>query len=521
MTAFRSPTVLCRPTLLATTMVAMGLAACGGDGGAGEGRPAGTSTPTPTVSASLSGAKSAPGKGVTLSWSSKDADSCSVVEASAASLPASGSLTVTPSQSGRHVYTVKCAGAGGSAAQAVTLVVPMPVAATGYDNKNSIPFDETRVPTVRALGIAPVVPTEQDTVDRSVAFGDFFQEGSYAAYVMAGNSDGRYGADKPGNLPGIGYFLARDESGRWVDRSAELFRTTADRMGCISPSYSSVADFNHDGRPDVYVACTGLDFAVPGATEAENQAYGRSYQILVLSQPDGSYVSKRIEEANPIYGHKAVAFDVDRDGHVDVVTTDFIDPAQPNGCGAPYALRGRGDGTFVRDYTLIDGNALRSALPDCGMFNVDMVPIAGQQDLVVGGIGRDGSGTGIWVALWVKGSGPGFDFTTPVALTMPIEPLSAVQAHYALDVLHDATTSSFLFKTTAVTSEGNRWLIVKSDHAGHMSILDTWLNRTADLQPTSPQFKPSYADPGVLLPYTGGCAADVTLGACGQRVRVR
>lgn len=431
---------------------------------------------------------------------------------------AEDSLTVTPTSAGRHSYSVRCAGDGGTTSQVLTLVVPMPVHPTSYENKNAIDFDDTRVPTVRALGVSKVVETEQDSVDRSIAFGDFFQEGAYAAYVMAGNSDGRYGADKPGDLPGVGYFLARDADGGWIDRSAELFKSTQDRMGCISPSYTAVADFNHDGRPDVYVACTGYDFAVPGATAEQNQAFGRSHQILVLSQPDGSYVSKRLEEANPVYGHKAVAFDVNGDGHVDIVTTDFIDPSQANGCGAPYVLLGHGDGTFTRDYSIIDGNALRSQLADCGMFNVDMVPVDGRRDLLFGGLARDGNGNSSWVALWVKANDAGFDFARSIAIAMPVEPTSRLQAQFPLDVVYDPPSAGFFFKTNASHRDGAIWLVIKADQTGATTIVDSWFNATANLQATSPQFKPSHAQPGLLLPYTGGCGLDLANGDCGRTV---
>lgn len=504
--------------LAALAFAAAWLVGCGGGSGAAD---TAASERLPELSANLSEARVALGHSATLSWSSTDTTSCDVAEVAATALSPNGSLVLTPTAGGRHSYTVRCEGPGGAASQVLALIVPMPVLDNSYDNKNSIAFDETRVPTVRALGIAKVVATEQDSIDRSVAFADFFQEGGYAAYVMAGSSDGRYGADKPGNLPGIGYFLGRDASGRWVDRSAELFRTTADRMGCISPSYAAVADFNHDGRPDVYVACTGLDFAVPGATAEENQAFGRSHQILVLSQPDGSYKSLRIEESNPLYGHKAVAFDIDRDGHVDVVTTDFIDLAQPVGCGAPYVLRGRGDGTFVRDYRFIDGDALRRILPDCGMFNVDMVPIAGRRDLVVGGLARDGAGASSSAVVQVREGTSGHDFGSPLLITMPTEPVSRVQAQFPLDILFDAADGSLLFKTPAATPLGANWLVVKADSLGQTTVLDSWLNLTTNLQPASPQFKPSSTQPGVLLPYSGGCASDLDLGDCGRQVRVR
>ena len=49
---------------------------------------------------------------------------------------------------------------------------------------------------------------------------------------MASVSDGAYGPNLPGNIPGVGYFLDQDNSGKWVDRSSELFKAISDRRGC-------------------------------------------------------------------------------------------------------------------------------------------------------------------------------------------------------------------------------------------------------------------------------------------------
>lgn len=348
---------------MVATLVA--LSGCGGGGGS---IPI-TAANAPTVNISLSAAKVAVNAPLTITWSSTDSTSCVGSDALPVAQPVNGSASVTQTAGGQFTYTITCTGAGGSATATATAVVPMKVFATSYENKNSIPFDTTAVPTLRALGIAKVVSGEQDSIDRSIAFGDFFQEGKYSAFVMASNSDGAYGPNLPGDIPGVGYFLRQDANGHWVDRSSELLKTTGDRMGCISPSYTAVADFNNDGKPDIYIACTGLDFAIPNATPQQNQDAGRSFQVLYVSQPDGSYKSTKIEEASPLYGHKAVALDINGDGSIDIVTTDFIDPRQPNGCGAPYVLLGHGNGTFTRDYSFIDQNMLRSTLTREGLNN--------------------------------------------------------------------------------------------------------------------------------------------------------
>jgi hypothetical protein len=509
-------------TKLKSIMVAS-LVVLGGCGGGGGGGVASIPTPVasaPTVNIFLSAPKVAVNAPLTVTWTSTDSTSCVGSDALPATQPVNGSATVAQAAGGQFTYTITCTGAGGSATAKATAIVPMKVFGTSYENKNNIPFDATAVPTVRALGIAKAISGEQDSIDRSIAFGDFFQKGKYSAFVMASNSDGAYGPNMPGDIPGVGYFLDQDANGHWVDRSSELFKTTGDRMGCISPSYSAVVDFNNDGKPDIYVACTGIDFLIPNATAEQNQAAGRSFQILYLSQPDGSYKSTRIEEANPMYGHKAVAVDLNGDGNIDIVTTDFIDPSQPNGCGAPYVLLGHGNGTFTRDYSFINQTVLRSALTSCGMFNVDIIPIEGRYDLMIGGLVKDGTSQGSGHVFWAKGAGRGFDFVSAKLLQLPFDSVTSSQFQFPLDIVYDANTAGFYMKTTGTAfSTGTNWAVLKFDKSGSfVSVIDTWLNASSNFQPTSPQFKPSHSSPGYLEAYTGGCNADVTKGDCGRKV---
>ncbi len=488
-------------------------AGCGGS----SGTPAAPVVKAPTVTLSPSALKLAVGAPLTLSWSSSDSTSCQVSEGLSPSLAVTGSTVIQHAAGGIYNYTVTCSGPGGVATSTARIVVPMTVLPTSYENKNSIPFDATAVPTVRALGIAKTLADEQDSVDRSVAFGDFFQEGRYSAFVMVGRFANLYGTGWS-DVPGVGYFLGQDASGQWVDRSAELFKSTADRMGCISPSFTAVADFNNDRRPDIYIACTGLDFAIPGATPEQNQAAGRSFQVVYLSQADGSYRSQRVEEANPLYGHKAVALDINGDGNTDIVTSDFIDPAQPNGCGAPYVLLGRGDGSFQRDYSYIDRDAVRTLMPMCGFFDVDVVPVDGRLDLMIGGLTRVGLDQGSWGVLWIKGRPGGFDHASALIMPMPLDPASQSQYQFPLDILYDAASAGFYMKTTASGGYGTQWAILRFDRSGVLAgIIDQWLNTGVG---QSPQFKPSSAMPGYLEAYSGGCAADLSRGDCGRRIRM-
>jgi hypothetical protein len=78
--------------------------------------------------------------------------------------------------------------------------------------------------------------------------------------------------------------------------------------GCMSPSGVALADFNKDGRPDAFIACTGYDAApFPGEKN-----------FIVLSKSDGTYSVGKVSDDIGFF-HSASAADLDGDGDVDVV----------------------------------------------------------------------------------------------------------------------------------------------------------------------------------------------------------
>ncbi len=72
-----------------------------------------------------------------------------------------------------------------------------------------------------------------------------------------------------------------------------------------------MADFNRDGRPDVFVACTGYD-ASPFPGEKN---------FIVMSKSDGTYTSHPVSNDVGFF-HSASAADINGDGNVDVVVAD-------------------------------------------------------------------------------------------------------------------------------------------------------------------------------------------------------
>ena len=153
------------------------------------------------------------------------------------------------------------------------------VQSTSYGNKNVAGLTNTAVPVDAVSGVL-LVPT-------SVTFGDFFQEGAYSAFVVS--------------TTGQAYFLRwQSASSTWVDGSSTLFGTGA-RNTC-NATYAITADFNADGKPDVFLSCSGL-----------------SNQLIFLSS-GSSYV--RTDPGIALDGNRAAAADINGDGALDLVLTD-------------------------------------------------------------------------------------------------------------------------------------------------------------------------------------------------------
>lgn len=131
-----------------------------------------------------------------------------------------------------------------------------------------------------------------------VARADFQRNGSMSLFVAYAT----YDVSKP---------LADATSGRfefWTgDAKTKIAGLLNSEVGCMVPSSAAVADYNGDGRPDVFVACHGYDAApFPGE---------KSY--VVLSKADGTYASKPATDDVGFF-HGASAADLDADGDVDV-----------------------------------------------------------------------------------------------------------------------------------------------------------------------------------------------------------
>lgn len=341
-------------TIAAIAAASITLVACGGGGGGGSSTapvtPPTPATPAPTVTMTISQPKITLGASATITWSSTNATSCTASDGWSGTQAISGTSAQTPIASGSLTYTLICTGAGGSAKQSVSLIVPIPVLKSSYENK---------ITAGQKLG-PQSLPAEVPS-SNSVAFADFFQDGSYSMvthtleYIDAGWSKTAYGHIK---------FYKRDAAGAWIDNTTALIK---DNAGCLHPRKAVVADFNGDGKPDVFFACHGYD---------KDPWPGEQPHVL-LSQQDGTYTNVTLPVT--CFCHSASAVDFKGTGYADIVVTNNLAPS------APFFFRNT-KGSFT-----VDTASLPSTLTNKALFSTEFIDFNG-----------DGK-----YDLWIAGNEPG------------------------------------------------------------------------------------------------------------------
>ncbi|MEC5404720.1 VCBS repeat-containing protein [Paraburkholderia sp. MPAMCS5] len=374
--------------VIATSVVVL-LSACGGGGGGGGGgsNDGGSSTPAPSVTLSFSQPKIAAGQSSTLTWTSTNAASCTASGAWSGAQGTSGTATETPTSGGAQTFTLTCSGAGGQTTQSATLVVPIPVQASSYLNK---------IVAANAIGPQPL-PAEV-TAGNAVAFGDFFQDGTYSM-VTHTCGDTNCGAD--GSNGTIHFY--KMINGQWLDHTSDIL---SNNVGCLHPRKAIVADFNGDGKPDVLFACHGLDQS-PFPGEAMH---------MLLSQSNGTYRNVQVTDSSgtPFTGffHSASAADFNGKGFDDVVVVDNVT------AGTPYFLKNNGDGTFAKDtrlpavvpYSTTGTPPVLPCTSNClgaGIFTAELIDFnnTGKFDLFLGGNTPDTTMSGNWVPTIFRNNG--------------------------------------------------------------------------------------------------------------------
>lgn len=135
--------------------------------------------------------------------------------------------------------------------------------------------------------------------------------------------------------------------------------------GCLHPRKAAVADFNGDGRADVFVACHGFD--APPFTGEQSR--------LVISGAQGPTV-RDFTEMGIAFAHGAAAADLDGDGLVDLVVTD--------GQAQLKFFRNTGGGSFTTWSPQLKNMGTVGPIYSVEALDVDR---DGLVDLVVGGHG--------------------------------------------------------------------------------------------------------------------------------------
>jgi len=244
---------------------------------------------------------------------------------------------------------VGCGGGGGGGSSPSATPGPLAVEGSSYANKNSIALDLPQLKSVGASSIA-----------ESVTFGDFFQNGTYSAFVAVAQGAG---------APAKAYFFKKNASGGWDDATATLLTSTD---VCATVTQAVTADFNGDSKPDVYVACGG--------------SVAATKQVLFMSQRNAStYV--RQETSFTLQSWGAASGDIDGDGDIDVVATDN---------GGSVALMNDGQGNLTKD-TTNRVPAAGAGLPTLHR-KVFLLPRTGARpDLVIAGSGAGLNATTIFL----------------------------------------------------------------------------------------------------------------------------
>ena len=315
---------------------------------------------------------------------------------------------------------VGCGGGGGGAStnaqnsSTPSFPPPKAVAGTSYGNKHQIILDS---PQVTAL-------TASD--GRTVTFGDFFQEGEYSAFVVVDVS----GVKEARFLKKVGSV--------WTDYTGMILPIQSTRSICTDVAQAITADFNGDGKPDVFVIC-GMS-AASSQYIFMSQANSAQYTRQVVSNSAGSAIA--------LQAWGAAAADVDGDSDIDIVITD-----NNNVVTLENTVNTNGHWNKHTDWITGQNSGLNFPTMPRKVF---LLPRANSRpDLVVGG---DGSASNVTLA-WMKNSNTSaapyysFNDNSSVSAYAPAYLMGGGSSATIYDVVQTSTSMIVLAKNTNLVNE--------------------------------------------------------------------
>lgn len=488
---------------------------CKGPGGSAFAEATLSVTAKPTIAKfAMDKAVVALGTNAVLSWEVLNTSRCQASGGWSGARDVSGSISFKATTSGRFTFSIECQGAREVVKKTITVAVPHVPLPTSYENKNSVPFDQTQIPFLGVLNV-PREEKEWDLTGQSITIGDFFQEGRFSAFVSTARATGRFGIPNVSDVPGKAYFLSQDDSGQWRDRTTELLSSPQDRETCTTINQALTADFNNDRKPDIFLACAGRAnyHQLPtGESEITHPNYADIHlakPVLYLSSASGRY--KRVELPYRWYLQHASAADLNGDGNVDIaIAYNSQFPKEED--RTPFVLLGKGDGSFTRAdglLPLMNTNGRPTAWEIGGYMGLHLIPIGNRLDLLM---------VGYQSIAWIRGveKQPGrFDVKTRRLIKMPTSPKTGERYNSPPDIVlaHD----SFYFVSQACFEGGCDWDLIRSDLTSLTPVIVPVLsNLNNNYRTVTSQVKTALD--GSIVAYHAGCWPP-NPGMCAMQVR--
>ena len=236
------------------------------------------------------------GSDVALTWHASNAIACVAQGDWTNSIGRNGSLVIKPTSSGVKNYILNCD--GNLAFTSINVVAPKfymapsAVYKTSYENLKKLDIGQIKFPeeTIGSFNDGPLAYALAD-FDKTNRLSLLTVTQLYTQFNLVGAKL---------------QFWSQDGFGGWK----KLDLLAAGSESCLHPRKAIVADFNQDGRPDVFVACHGWDY----------DPYPGEPGLIIMSQADGKYQAKKIAISG--YFHGATAADLNGDGFPDILVTD-------------------------------------------------------------------------------------------------------------------------------------------------------------------------------------------------------